>query len=330
MRRLLCPLIASALCLLASNARAADLILYTSIDEPYVRPIVRDFEKQTGLSVQLVTDTEATKTAGLVEKLAAEAAHPRADVYWGNEIFHTLQLTKQGLFQPYASPAGADISPRWRDAGDLWHAVGLRARVIAISTRPEAKDAVAPIRTLEDLTNPALKGHIALCHPAFGTASGHIAALYLLWGPEKFDTVMRGLRANDVKLLGGNSAVADQIASGALWAGPTDNDDVTNGKSNGDKIEQIIPNQSDIGTLMMPTTLALVAGAPHPDAGKKLIDFLLDPAIEKRLIDAGYIGYSVRGTHATVKAMDLDYPKAAAVMRTAVERALTLLQNREP
>src|SRR5688572_1204634 len=40
------------------------LILYTSVDEPYVRPILAEFESRTGIRVTVQTDTEATKSAG--------------------------------------------------------------------------------------------------------------------------------------------------------------------------------------------------------------------------------------------------------------------------
>ena len=35
----------------------------------------------------------------------------------------------------------------------------------------------------------------------------------------------------------------------------------------------------------MPTTVSLLRGSPHPDAGKKLIDFLLRPEVERRLAE---------------------------------------------
>ena len=69
-------------------------------------------------------------------------------------------------------------------------------------------------------------------------------------------------------------------------------------------------------------------GARHPDTAKQLIDFLCDPAIEKELIDAHYLGYSVRGT-IPVKAMNVDYEQCAHQMRHAIEIALTILQDRK-
>jgi iron(III) transport system substrate-binding protein len=316
-----------------SNATAQQpggkVVIYSSIDEPYVRPLVKRFEQTTGIQVTLVTDSEATKTAGLVERIEAEKDNPRADVYWGNEIFHTLRLADEGVFEAYRSPAARDIPDRWRDKDWLYTDIGMRSRMIAFSTRPQFKDAVAKIKTIQDLTNPALKGKIGVCHPAFGTASGQFAALYVVLGDEKYRQLLRGLKANDVKLLGGNSAVAEQVCAGTLAAGATDNDDVSNAKADGERLDGVVPDQDGIGTLLIPTTIALVNKAPHAENGRKLIDFLMDPAVEKELIDGRYLAYSVRSAEKNVKAMDVDYAKVAKEMRTAVEVALSILQDRK-
>lgn len=312
----------------AAFTYAAEVVLYTSIDEPYVRPLVQQFQKQTGIAVRLVTDSEATKTVGLVEKIEAEKPSPKADVYWGNEPFHTINLAHQGILTPYQSPAAADIPSRWHDKDWFYACIGLRARMMAYSTRPQYAQMVRNIRGLHDLTNPALKGKVGICHPGFGTASGHFAALYLVLGEEKYLELMRGLKANDVKLLGGNAAVADQLAAGTIAAGTTDNDDVANGKADGQSIDGVLCDQDGVGTLLIPSTIALVNGAPHADNGKKLVDFLLTPEVEKTLIDGRYSCFSVRGDISKVKAMDVDYPHVAASMRKATELALTIFQER--
>lgn len=312
----------------AFAAEPGRVVLYTSIDEPYVTPLVKRFHEKTGIEVQLVTDGEATKTAGLVEKIQAEKANPKADVYWGNEIFHTINLAHAGVFAPYRSPAAQDIPDRWRDKDGLYTDIGMRARFIALSTRPQFKAAVANIKSMEDLTNPALKGKIAVCHPGFGTASGQFAALYIVLGDEKYRRLMQGLRANDIKLLGGNSVVAEQVCAGTIAAGPTDNDDVNNAIAEGEKMAGVVPNQDTYGTLLIPTTIALVNQGPNSANGQKLIDFLLDPAVERELIAGRYLAYSTRTASQQVKAMDVDYAQVAREMRKAVEIALTILQDR--
>ncbi len=79
------------------------------VDEPIARPIIQEFEKQSGIQVVLVTDAEATKSVGLAERLRAEKGNPQADVFWGNEPFHTINLAEEGLLAPYESHSAKDV-----------------------------------------------------------------------------------------------------------------------------------------------------------------------------------------------------------------------------
>jgi iron(III) transport system substrate-binding protein len=306
------------------NNEKQDVVLYSSVDEPYVSPLLKKFEAQTGIHVRLLTDTEATKSAALSERIEAEKDHPQADVYWGNEIFHTINLAERGVFAAYRPTTAEDVPSKWRAKDNLYTGIGLRARMIAFTTTSK----LPALHGLNDLTQPALKGRIGICHPGFGTASGHIAALYVLWGEPKFTDYMRALRANDIKLLGGNSAVVDQIAAGNLLAGISDNDDINNAKTEGQAVDGILPDQDGPGTLLIPTTIALVNHVPHPAEAKRLIDFLCTRDVEKQLIDSRFLVASVRD-QGSIKSMDIDYVQASHQMRHAIEVSLNILQDRQ-
>src|SRR6476660_9899443 len=94
---------------------AREAVLYTSIDQPIAAPIVREFEQKTGIKVTLVTDTEATKSVGLAERLRAEKANPQADVWWSNEIFHTINLADEGVLVVGGAPEQPDVPKNLRD-----------------------------------------------------------------------------------------------------------------------------------------------------------------------------------------------------------------------
>lgn len=329
MKSLLTVVVAGVLAVVAAgHALAAEVVIYSSIDQPYLRALMKEYETKTGVTVRILTDGEGTKTAGLAERVLAEKANPRADVYWGNEPFHTINLTRQGVLTPYQSPAAAGIPDRWRDKNWNWTAIGLRARVLVLSSRPEHAQTVASIKRVTDLTDPSLKGRIAVCHPAFGTAAGHFAALYMVLGEQGYADLLHKLKANDIKILGGNGAVVTQVGANTIVAGLTDNDDVANNKHEGLAVDAALPDQDGVGTLLVPTTIGLVKGAPHAEEGRRLIDFLLVPEVEKRLIDGRFLAYSVRDEAPKVKAMNVDYEQAATQMRRAVETALTILQGR--
>src|SRR6266481_5662675 len=74
------------------------VIAYCAQDQVYAEEIFRDFEKQTGIKVRAVYDSEAVKTVGLANRLVAERSHPQCDVFWGNEEMRTRQLAAQDVF----------------------------------------------------------------------------------------------------------------------------------------------------------------------------------------------------------------------------------------
>ena len=49
----------------ASTPSSREMLVYTSLDRPYAEPVMREFERETGLRVKDVYDTEATKSLGL-------------------------------------------------------------------------------------------------------------------------------------------------------------------------------------------------------------------------------------------------------------------------
>lgn len=310
---------------------AQSVVLYTSVDEPVARQIVDDFERQSGIRVELITDAESNKSVGLARKLVAEKDRPQADVFWANEVFNTINIADEGVFAPYESPSAQDIPELFKDPRHRWAGVALRARVVARSPKIPPGGKLPQVKGIEDLTNPAWKDHVAVSNPNAGTAGGWVSALYMLWGRQKADSYFRGLHDNGVKLLGGNSVVAQQIAEGTVWIGMTDNDDVADAREHIGPLDLILPDQDSFGTLTIPCTVSLVKGAPHPDVAGKLIDYLLSRATEQRLIDLHFAGYSVRpgGAH-DLRPMNVDYQKVAKEMPDAIRAATEIMQGRQP
>lgn len=305
------------------------VVIYTSVDDPVARPILQEFEKRTGIAVVLVTDAEASKTAGLAAKLEAEKANPQADVYWGNEPFYTINLADKRVLASYESPAAASIPAMYKDAKGLWASSGLRVRVLGLADSGQGAAKIAAVKGIADLLNPELKGRIAMARPSVGTTGGHVAALYVLLGHQKARQLLTDLKKNDIKLLGGNSEVVKYILSGQIWAGLTDNDDVVNAQQAGGKVTMRLPDQDAHGTLAVPTTVALVAGAKHAENARKLIDYLLSEEVEKQMIAAGFAKYSVRADAKEVKPMAVDYRAVAAKMPQAINDALGILEGRK-
>lgn len=279
---------------LAAGGCAADsrpeVVVYVCVDRKDAEPILQGFEQQAGLRVRAVYDAEAAKTTGLVSRLLAEAGRPRCDVFWNNEIAQTLLLAERGLVAAYRSPAAADLPAALHDPDGQWTAVATRARVIVYNTKHVSADE-AP-RTLTDLADPRWRGKLAVANPQFGTTRTHVAALFALWGAERTQTYLQRLLDNQVRIVDGNAMVKNLVAAAQpdaspIFVGLTDTDDVLSGQAEGQPIAMVYPDQDGDGTLVIPSTVSLVRGAPHPAAGQQLIDYLLSPATASRLTAPG-------------------------------------------
>jgi iron(III) transport system substrate-binding protein len=304
-----------------------EVVLYTSVDQPVAQKVIDAFSKKSGVSVRLVTDTEATKSVGLAERLRAEKANPLCHVWWGNEVFHTIALADEGLFQPLAVQSFAEIETQFKDAQLRWGGSGLRLRVMAVS-----ENAGQISGSIQDLLDPRFKGKVALARPVVGTTAGHVSALYALWGQEKADGYFRKLRDNGAIMVGGNSVVAEQVGKGNMLLGLTDNDDIISAQRAGGELWEIVPDQNgdSIGTLAIPTTVALIARHDQPDAAKQLAEFLLSKQAEQIMIDDHFVAASTRSGPGSVKVMKVSYAEIAKHLRTAPQRAANLLDGREP
>jgi iron(III) transport system substrate-binding protein len=306
--------------------------VYVSTDRVFSEPVLRAYEQRTGVRLNAVYDTEEAKSTGLANRLIAEKARPQADVFWSNEPVRTLVLKSRQVLTPYRSPSAAGIPPALVDSEGYWTGFSARMRVIAYNTTL-VKAEEAP-QSVFDLTDPKWKGQVAMADPRFGSTSFHVAALYALAGDEKMDDFFRRLKANDARIVDGNSVVRDLVARGEAKVGLTDTDDVNVAIEDGQPIRMVLPDKDGLGVPVMPNMVSLIANAPHPDEGRKLIDYLLSADVERQLaqseavqipLHAGAPGPKNIPSIDTFKPMTLDYAQAASRVEDVTTRLATIL-----
>jgi iron(III) transport system substrate-binding protein len=262
--------------------------------------VLKAFESATGIRVRAVYDVEAAKTTGVVNRLLAEKNRPQADVFWNSEFAQTLLLREQGVLAAYDSPAAVDIPEQFRDQDRYWTGIAGRARVIIVNTQRLAGR--EPPRSIHDLLNDEWPAdQVAMAYPLMGTTCTQAAALYAAWGGEKARDFFSHVKARGVRIVDGNATVRDMVADGRLLWGLTDTDDAAGAIERGAPVSVIFPDQREggQGTPVMPNTVALVAGAPHPEAGRRLIDYLLSRDVERDLVQAGWSHAPVRDVGVT-------------------------------
>src|SRR3990167_2228008 len=258
-----------------------EVVIYTSEDKIFSEPVLQTFEKKTGIKVRAIFDTEETKSTGLINRLIAEKDNPQADIFWSSDPARPALLDIKGMTTSYISTASTDIPAIYKDPEGHWTGFSARARIILYNSSLVSMDE-RPL-SIFDLAKPVWRGQVAIANPLFGTTAIHIAALFIALGDEKAKKFMNDLKANGVKIVSSNSEVKRLVARGEVKAGITDTDDANVAVREGSAVKIVYPDESGMGTLIMPNMVCLIKNSPNQENGKKLIDFLLSREVEKSL-----------------------------------------------
>lgn len=303
----------------ACRSSAREVVVYTSVDQPFSQPVFEAFEERTGIRVRAVYDTEETKSTGVVNRLIAEARSPQADVFWSNDPVRPFLLVKRGLVEPYASPGAAGIPAPFKAADGTWTGIAARARVLLVN-RDQVSRERQP-RSVRDLADPSWKGRTSIANPLFGTTTMHVAALFAHWGDERAGAFLQALKANDVRMASSNGEVKRLVVAGEVAFGLTDIDDASEAIAGGAPVEAVFLDQDGEGTPVMPTVVVLMKGGPHGEAARRLVDYLLSAEAEERMAKSAHMPLrsgvpvppSVRPVD-QLRAFPMDYARVAETM----------------
>jgi iron(III) transport system substrate-binding protein len=297
-----------------------EVVVYTALDAEFSQPILEQFEFQTGVKVLPKFDVESNKTLGLTQAIIAESHRPRCDVFWNNEILNTLRLEEHGLLTAYRPKMAETYPAIYRSPGATWHGFAARARVLLVNTKLVPADASPG--SIYDLADEKWRGRCGLAKPLFGTTATHAACLFAYLGDENAQRLLSDMKANEVQIFAGNKQVAQAVSAGEIAFGVTDTDDAMIELEEARPVKIVYPDQGEkgMGTLFIPNTLAIIKDSPHQDQAKRLVDYLLTPAIEVELANSASaqiplcskvnVPLRVETPH-TVRPMSVDFNQAA-------------------
>ncbi len=299
------------------------VVIYSAADREYSKPILDAFERRhKPTQVVRQFDVESTKTVGLVTRIESESQRPRCDVFWNNEIMHTLRLEKAGLLQPikWEIPSNWPVNMRSKDG--QWVGIAARARVFIVNRELLPATGERP-KSISELADPKWKGKVGVARPLFGTTATHFSVLHHQMGAENAENFFRAVNENAV-VLAGNKQVALAVSSGQLAFGLTDTDDALVELDAGLPIDIVYPDQEpdELGVLRIPNTIAVLRNAPHPVAAVQLANFLVGEDTEGRLAMGPSGQFPIRPEHPQasraqsdkpVRWMDADFGAAAEI-----------------
>jgi iron(III) transport system substrate-binding protein len=264
--------------LIDAGKKEGKAVVYGSLESDSATSVFGDFKKRTGIEVDYWR-ASATK---VMDRALSEyrAGRPLFDIVLTND--NPMQIMqKEGIFAKYESPSAKDftkesidpnLGPRYRNA------------IIGVMYNKSALSAADVPKTLEDLVKPQYRGKIVMPDPTQHTTTTQwVASLGKLMGKEKADKYIRDLAAQKPILVESLLPAAERVATGETPVAITYIKYVHIFGSRGAPMDYV-----RLGKYMGDGHyLTLSNKAPHPNAGKALIDYFLGPESMKALAKLG-------------------------------------------
>ena len=260
--------------LMPSWAQAQEaFVWYTGLALEASDEVSRQFSEATGIeseyfragSNNLVQKFDQERQAGQVRCSALVITIPVLVAQWA----------KEGVLLPYDSPEFANYPDEFVIKG---YAGPIAGEPMAIAYNSELVSADEAPKTWEDLLDPKWKGKLALTDAASASSALHwFSAIQSVYGKE----FMEKLSQQDVLVRTGGADVANTLVSGERpVAAAITQSHASRAIGKGGALRIVVP---EAGAPMISNVICIPAEAPNPEAGKKLVDFILSEKIQVML-----------------------------------------------
>ncbi|MEO8143837.1 MAG: ABC transporter substrate-binding protein [Betaproteobacteria bacterium] len=264
----------------AAAAAQGQLNVICSVQIEWCQILATVFAKSSGVKVNMVQKGSGESVA----QLAAEAANPRTDLWFGGTGDPHLQAAERGLTQEYRSPRLADLQD-WAQGqakSSGYRTVGIYLGVLGIGYNEEtlAKKKLAKPACWADLLKPEYRGELQIANPnSSGTAYVAIASLVQIMGEEKAFEFLKRMHRNVSQYTRSGTAPIKNVARGeTVLSVSFIHDAVTEAVSGFPATRAIAPCE---GTGYEIGSMSIVKGARNLENAKKFYDWALTPATQE-------------------------------------------------
>ncbi|MSP30371.1 MAG: extracellular solute-binding protein [Acetobacteraceae bacterium] len=265
--------------LIAAAKKEGKVTQYSSNDLTLATTLAKAFEaKYPGINVQL----ERSGAERNYQRISQEySSNIRVvDTVTSSDISYLAAWIKSGLIVPYVTEEAMHLSADAREEGGFY-AKETFSLMIPAYNQQLVKDADVP-KSWADLLHPKWHGKMVKAHPGY---SGNImTGTYILsktLGWEYFEKLSKQ------KIMQVQSAVdpAQRVAQGErqIAADGSENAAFRTARKGG----PVVPIYPTEGCPVVPTGIAIMAAAPHPNAARLLAHFVLSADGQQILADYG-------------------------------------------
>ncbi|MBI4200188.1 MAG: iron ABC transporter substrate-binding protein [Chloroflexi bacterium] len=291
----------------AEEPEAPVLTIYSGRSEALVRPLIDEFSKLTGISVQV----KWGDTAELAATIQEEGANTRADVFYAQEPGALGAL--QDRFIQLPATLLDRVEPQFRSPQGKWVGISGRARTVVYNTQ-KVKETDLP-ESVMGFTDPKWKGRLGWA-PTNASFQVMVTAMRSVWGEEKTRQWLQGIKANAPKVYPNNTTIVQAVGAGEIDAGFVNHYYLfrfLQEKGEDFPARNYHPKNGDPGALVMVSGVGVLAASKKQETALKFVDFLLSSVGQQYFASQTYEYPVVKGVATQRLLVPLSQVQAPAV-----------------
>ncbi len=254
----------------AVYAQQQSLTVYTGRGQGLVEPLVKQFEAETGIKVNVRYGRDAEILAALQE----EGSRSPADIFWANTAGALGIASERGLFIRLGDSI-TRVPVSFVPASRQWVPLTVRLRVVAYNpAKVKPEDLPKSILELPKLTQ--FKGRIGWT-PTYSSFQDMIAAMVLQHGEARTRQWLSEMKALEPKAYASNPAMMEAIRSGEIDLGSTNHYYIQRFVRAGQQIGTYYFADGDAGGLALVTGAGILKTSKNIAAANRLLLWLLSP-----------------------------------------------------
>jgi len=259
-------------------AEVTELTVYSGRSEEYIAPFFAEWEKQSGIKLNIRYGDSAELAAQILE----EGSNSPADLFLAQDAGSLGAVSAAGLFIELGKDVAADIPAQFVAANRTWVGVTGRARVLAYSP-----DRVKVLPTsFADLTKSEYKNKVGIA-PTNASFQAFITALIENKGEAFTKKWLEDMKANGAKIYAKNSIIVEAIDKGEIDLGLVNHYYIwETSESLGRPVKADVSYfaPGDLGNLINVSGSGIFATSKKQAAAADLINFLTSAATQGKFV----------------------------------------------
>ena len=250
--------------------------MYSGRSEELVQRLIDDFTVATGIEVEI----RYAGSADLAATLLQEGSATNADVFFAQDPASLGSV--KSLLAKLPDDVLSQVDAKFADKDGRWVGTSARVRTFVYFT----ESTIELPQDIDDVTDPRWAGQVGIA-PTNGSFLAFVSAMILERGESRTLTWLKALADNNPQDFPKNSPIVAATDVGEIDGGLVNHYYLLRLRAEGEGANSenwFIPS-GDVGSLVMPAGVGILAETDRPNAALQFVEFLLSPAAQTYFAD---------------------------------------------